>query len=85
MELRKKRESLCRDLRIGHNVFDRGKFRFRKKERVRSPIDQAFVHRFLRAHVWTDDPERLVDLARKGRDQKWLGRANHMRKLHRPA
>jgi hypothetical protein len=65
-----KREAFRCDLLIRQNIFDREKFRFREKERLRQPVDETLVQQFLRAHARADHPERLRDLPGNDGDEK---------------
>ena len=53
------REAFRGDFRIGQNVFDRGEFRFREKERVGHPVQKTLVENLLRANRRADDPKVL--------------------------
>src|SRR5438067_2444880 len=64
----KEREPFRRDLGIGQNIFDGRQFRFRKKERVRLPVQQTFVEQFLGADIRAQHPKRFPDFSRERGD-----------------
>ena len=72
------REPFRRDFRIGQNVFDGGELGLRQEERVRKPVEQAFVKQLLRPDIWTQDPERFTNFPRDRGDEKRLGRFGHV-------
>ena len=84
LDERKQGESFGRDLRVGQDIFDRGKFCFRQEERIRLPVEQTLVEQFLGMNARAEDPNRLVDVVRERGDEKRLRRINDVRKRDRP-
>ena len=83
-DLCQQREPFRRDFRVGQDIFNRSEFRFRKEKRGRIPVEQALVKQFLRMNTGTEDPNRLIDLACDGGNEKCLRRLDDVRKLDRP-
>src|SRR5256885_11124593 len=83
-DLCQQREPFRRDFRVGQDIFNRSEFRFRKEKRGRIPVEQALVKQFLRMNTGTEDPNRLVDLAGDGGDEKCLCWLDDVRKLYWP-
>src|SRR5256886_9780289 len=83
-DLCQQREPFRRDFRVGQDIFNRSEFRFRKEKRGRIPVEQALVKQFLRMNTGTEDPNRLIDLARDGGNKKCLCRLDDVRKLYWP-
>ena len=84
LDLHEQREPFRCHFRVGQNIFNRSKFRFRQEERVRLPIEQTLVKQFLRMNAGTEDPNRVVSLKGDGSGQKCLRRLDDMREPHRP-
>jgi hypothetical protein len=82
--LHEQREPFRCHFRVGQNIFNRSEFRFWQEKGIWLPIEQTFVKQFLRMNAGTKDPNRLVDLARDGGDEKCLRRLDDMRKVYRP-
>ena len=84
LDLCQQRQPFRRDFRVGQDIFDRSEFRFRKKECGWIPVEQAFIKRFLGMNAGAEYPDRLVDLACDGGNEKCLRRLDDVRKLYWP-
>jgi len=93
--LQKQRQPFSSDFRIGQDIFDSSKLRFRQEQRIGLPVEQAFVKHFLGMNAGAKDPNcgisdlpfiesmaviRFCDYG----SQKWLRRLDHVRKSYGP-
>ena len=94
-DLQEQREPFSCNFRIGQNIFHSSQLGFWKEQRVRLPVEQAFIKDFLSVNVGAEDPEygigsMLCIVQTPARsicddgDQKRLRRLDHVRKLDGP-
>jgi len=94
--LQEQRQPFSCDFRIGQNIFNSSQLCFWKEQRVRLPIEQAFITDFLRVNAGTEDPNGGIGIlpiigwkpmphVRDDGGQKRLRRLDHMRKLDGPS